>query len=188
MAGKKIGYIRVSTPDQRKDRQLAGLDLDQVFEDHASGKGAKRPQLEAMLAYVRDGDVIHVHSLDRLTCNLVDLRWIVAGLVERGIAIHFHAEGLVFSPDQAVSPMSTLMLSMLGAVAEFERSLIRERQREGIAAAKNRGVYRGRRPSLTPDQITEVRQLVAGGIPKAELASRYAVSRETIYQALKHPA
>jgi len=184
MTGKQIGYVRVSTTDQRTDRQLVGLELDRVFIDHASGKDSNRPQLEAMLAYVRDGDVIHVHSLDRLARNLVDLRRIVSGLVERGVAIHFRSEGLVFSPDQTINPMSTLLLSMLGAVAEFERSLIRERQREGIAAARARGAYRGRRPSLTPDQITQIRSQTTAGIPKAELARRYGVSRATIYQAL----
>lgn len=184
MTGKQIGYVRVSTADQRTDRQLAGLDLDRVFADHASGKDSNRPQLEAMLAYARDGDVIHVHSLDRLARNLVDLRRIVAGLVERDITIRFVTEGLIFGQDQS-SPMSTLLLSMLGAVAEFERSLIRERQREGIAAAKARGAYRGRRPSLTPDQATQIRSEATAGVPKAELARRYGVSRATIYQALK---
>ncbi|MGB4600622.1 MAG: recombinase family protein [Trichlorobacter sp.] len=184
MTGKQIGYVRVSTADQRTDRQLAGLDLDRVFADHASGKDSNRPQLEAMLAYARDGDVIHVHSLDRLARNLVDLRRIVAGLVERDITIRFVTEGLIFGQDQS-SPMSTLLLSMLGAVAEFERSLIRERQREGIAAAKARGAYRGRRPSLTPDQATQIRSEATAGVPKTELARRYDVSRATIYQALK---
>lgn len=184
MAGKQIGYIRVSTSDQNTDRQLAGLELDKVFIDKASGKDSNRPQLEALLSYVRDGDHVFVHSLDRLARNLIDLRRIVSELVERDITVRFMTEGLEFSPDQS-SPMSTLLLSMLGAFAEFERSLIRERQREGIAAAKTRGVYRGRRPSLTPDQITEIRQLVAGGIPKAEVARRYGVARETIYQALR---
>ncbi|ACD95164.1 recombinase family protein [Trichlorobacter lovleyi] len=185
MAGKSIGYVRVSTSDQHTDRQLAGLELDRVFTDSASGKNTDRPQLGAMLAYVRDGDVIHVHSLDRLARNLIDLRRVVSDLVERGIAIHFHTENLVFTPDETINPMSTLLLSMLGAVAEFERSLIRERQKEGIAAAKTRGVYRGRRPSLTPDQIAEIKQLASTGVPKAKLARRYDVSRETIYQALK---
>lgn len=185
MTGKQIGYIRVSTVDQRTDRQLAGLELDRIFTDRASGKDSNRPQLEAMLAYARDGDVIHVHSLDRLARNLVDLRRIVAGLAERGITIHFHTERLVFEPGQSINPMSTLLLSMLGAVAEFERSLIRERQREGIAAARARGAYRGRRPSLTPDQITQIRSEAATGVPKTKLARRYSVSRETIYKALK---
>ena len=184
MTGKQIGYVRVSTTDQRTDRQLAGLDLDRVFADHASGKDSNRPQLEAMLAYVRDGDVIHVHALDRLARNLVDLRRIVAGLVERDITIRFVTEGLIFGQDQS-SPMSTLLLSMLGAVAEFERSLIRERQREGIAAARARGAYRGRRPSLTLDQATQIRSEATAGVPKTELARRYGVSRATIYQALK---
>ncbi len=184
MTGKRIGYIRVSTADQHTDRQLVGLELDRIFTDTASGKDMQRPELTAMLAYVRDGDQIYVHSLDRLARNLVDLRRIVSDLVTRDITILFVTENLTFGPDQS-SPMSTLLLTMLGAVAEFERSLIRERQREGILSAKSRGVYRGRRPSLSTDQIAEVRQLVADGIPKAELARRYAVSRETIYQALR---
>lgn len=184
MAGKSIGYIRVSTVDQHTDRQLVGLKLDRIFTDKASGKNTDRPQLSAMLAYVRDGDHVYVHSLDRLARDLIDLRRIVSELVERDITIHFMAENLIFSSDKT-SPMSDLLLSLLGAVAEFERALIRERQREGIAAAKARGVYRGRRPSLSPDQIAEVRQLASTGVPKAELARRYAVSRETIYQALR---
>ena len=184
MAGKRIGYIRVSTSDQNTDRQLVELELDRVFIDHASGKDSNRPQLDALLSYVREGDHVYVHSLDRLARNLIDLRRIVSDLVSRDVAIHFMTENLTFAPDQS-SPMSTLLLSMLGAVAEFERSLILERQREGIAAAKARGVYRGRRPSLTTDQITEIRQLVSTGVPKAELARRYGVARETIYQALR---
>jgi DNA invertase Pin-like site-specific DNA recombinase len=184
MAGKQIGYIRVSSSDQNTDRQLAGLELDRLFEDHASGKDSNRPQLEAMLSYVRDGDTVHVHSLDRLARNLLDLRRIVSGLVDRDITIRFMSEGLEFSPDQS-SPMSTLLLNMLGAVAEFERSLIRERQREGIAAARARGAYRGRRPSLSSDQVAEIKQLASTGVPKAELARRFNISRETIYQALR---
>ena len=184
MVGKKIGYVRVSSEDQNTDRQLAGLELDKVFIDKASGKDTQRPELTAMLAYVRDSDQIYVHSLDRLARNLVDLRRIVSNLVSRDVAIHFMTENLTFAPDQS-SPMSTLLLSMLGAVAEFERSLILERQREGIAAAKARGVYRGRRPSFSPDQITEIKHLASTGVPKAELARRYGVARETIYQALR---
>jgi DNA invertase Pin-like site-specific DNA recombinase len=184
MAGKRIGYIRVSTSEQNTDRQLVGFDLDRVFVDHASGKNIERPQLAALLAYVRDGDQVYIHSLDRLGRNLIDLRRIVSDLVARDITIHFMTENLIFNADQS-SPMSTLLLSMLGAVAEFERSLIHERQREGIAAAKNRGVYRGRRPSLTPDQIAEIKRLVLEGVPKAELARRFGVSRETVYQVIK---
>jgi len=184
MAGIQVGYIRVSTSEQNTDRQLVGLKLDRIFTDHASGKDTERPQLTALLAYVRDGDQVYVHSLDRLARNLIDLRRIVSDLVERGITVRFMTEGLEFGQGKS-SPMSTLLLSMLGAVAEFERSLIRERQREGIAAARSRGVYRGRRPSLSSDQVAEVKRLAADGVPKAELARRYGVSRETIYQALK---
>lgn len=184
MAGKRIGYIRVSTSDQHTDRQLAGLELDRIFTDQASGKNTDRPELGAMLSYVRDGDQIYIHSLDRLARNLVDLRRIVCDLVARDITIHFTTENLIFSSDKT-SPMSDLLLNLLGAVAEFERALILERQREGIAAAKARGVYRGRRPSLSDDQITEIKRLASTGVPKAELARQYYVSRETIYQALR---
>ncbi|MGE0157057.1 MAG: recombinase family protein [Geobacter sp.] len=184
MAGKRIGYIRVSTADQHTDRQLAGLEFDRIFTDKASGKNTDRPQLTALMSYVRDGDHVYVHSLDRLARNLIDLRRIVSDLVKREITITFMSESLTFSPDQS-SPMSTLLLNMLGAVAEFERSLIKERQREGIAAAKARGVYRGRRPSLTPAEITEIKRLASTGVSKAELARRYGVTRETIYQALR---
>lgn len=187
MAGKRIGYIRVSTSDQNIDRQLAELELDRVFVDRASGKDSNRPQLDALLSYVRDGDHVYVHSLDRLARNLMDLRRIVSDLVTRDITILFVTENLTFGPDQS-SPMSTLLLNMLGAVAEFERSLIKERQREGIVIARARGAYRGRRPSLTSDQIAEIKQLVESGIPKAKLARQFHVSRETIYQAIKSPS
>ena len=141
MAGKRIGYIRISTADQHTDRQLAGLELDRIFTDKASGKNIDRPQLTALLSYIRDGDHVFVHSLDRMARNLMDLRRIVSDLVARDITILFVTENLTFGPDQS-SPMSTLLLNMLGAVAEFERTLILERQREGIAAARARGAYR----------------------------------------------
>lgn len=184
MAGKRIGYIRISTADQHTDRQLAGLELDRIFTDKASGKNIDRPQLTALLSYIRDGDHVFVHSLDRMARNLMDLRRIVSDLVARDITILFVTENLTFGPDQS-SPMSTLLLNMLGAVAEFERTLILERQREGIAAARARGAYRGRRPALSFEQITEIRSMATAGIPKAALARRYCVSRQTIYEALR---
>lgn len=127
--GQSVGYIRVSTLDQREDRQLEGVELDRRFTDHVSGKDTKRPQLTAMLSFVREGDTVVCHSMDRLGRNLDDLRKLVFGLTERGIRVEFRKENLVFTGED--SPMANLLLSVMGAIAEFERQLIRERQREG---------------------------------------------------------
>lgn len=178
----RVGYVRVSTVDQSTARQLDGADVERVFTDQASGKDTSRPALVELLGFVRDGDTVVVHSLDRLARNLGDLRGLVAGLTARGVRVEFVTEGLVFTGDD--SPMSTLLLNLLGAVAEFERSLIRERQREGIAAAKVRGVYRGRKPSLDPAQVEEIRRRAAAGERKAALAREFGVSRDTVYAAL----
>lgn len=183
MNGQKIGYIRVSSADQNADRQLAGLALDRIFTDHASGKSSDRPQLQEMLNYLRDGDILYVHSMDRLARNLDDLRAIVHDLTERGVEIHFQKENLTFSGED--SPMATLLLSVMGAFAEFERSLIRERQREGIALAKARGVYKGRKPTLSDSQVQEIKERVEKGEKKAPLAREFGISRETLYQYLK---
>jgi len=182
MKGQSVGYVRVSTLDQNTARQLDGVDLDKTFEDKASGKDVHRPQLAACLVHLREGDTLHVHSMDRLSRNLDDLRRIVKNLTSRGVVVHFHKENLIFSGD--ASPMSNLLLSMLGAVAEFERSLILERQREGIAIAKTEGKYKGRTPSLTPDQAKEIRQRAAAGENKSALATEFKVSRQTLYSCL----
>ncbi len=183
MTGKKIGYIRVSTLDQNHERQLDGIKLDKCFIDKASGKDTARPQLKEMLNYVRDGDVIIIHSMDRLARNLDDLRKLVKQLTEQKIRIEFLKEGLVFTGEDA--PMSKLLLSVMGAFAEFERSLIRERQREGIAIAKKKGLYKGRKPSLSTDQITELKQRVKNGDKKTVISKDFKISRETLYQYLK---
>jgi DNA invertase Pin-like site-specific DNA recombinase len=179
---KRVGYIRVSSLDQNTDRQLDGQELDKVFTDKASGKDTKRPQLQACLDYVRDGDVLVVHSMDRLARNVDDLRRIVQDLTGKGIQVEFVKEHLVFTGEE--SPMSNLLLSLLGAVAEFERSMIRERQREGIALAKKAGVYKGRKPSLTLEQVKEIRRRVEAGEQKAGLAVAFGVSRQTLYTAI----
>lgn len=177
--GKRIGYVRVSTLDQNESRQLEGVQLDKRFVDKASGKDTKRPQLQAALDYLRDGDVLVVHSMDRLARNLDDLRKIVLGLTERGVVVEFAKEHLTFTSED--NAMSKLLLSVMGAFAEFERSLIRERQREGITLAKKAGVYKGRKPSLTPERITQLRARVAAGEKKAVLAREFGISRETLY-------
>ena len=151
----------------------------------SSGKSATRPQLQAILAFVRDGDTVIVHSMDRLARNLEDLRRLVRELTGRGVAVEFVKEQLVFSGED--SPMATLLLSVLGAFAEFERALIRERQLEGIALAKARGAYTGRKPSLTPGQAEALRARAAAGEPKAALAREFGISRQTLYQYLSPP-
>jgi DNA invertase Pin-like site-specific DNA recombinase len=186
MQGQRIGYVRVSSLDQNPQRQLEALRADKVFLDTASGKDTSRPQLEALLDYVREGDVVTVHSMDRLARNLDDLRRLVRGLTERGACIEFVKEGLRFSGED--SPMARLMLSVMGAFAEFERALIRERQREGIALAKRRGAYRGRKRKLSAEQGEALRRRVAAGEKKAQLAREFGVSRETVYQYLKPQA
>ena len=179
---KQIGDVRVSTLLQNTARQLDGLVLDRVFEDKASGKDIKRPQLVECLAYLREGDTLHVHSMDRLARNLDDLRRVVKELTGRGVRVQFVKEGLLFTGDD--SPMANLLLSMLGSVAEFERSLILERQREGIAIAKGMGAYKGRKPALSAERADELRSRAAAGEKKAALAREFGISRETVYQYL----
>ena len=186
MPGQHVGYTRVSTLDQKTDRQLEGVTLDQVFEEKASGKDTKRPVLVDCLKYVRTGDTLHVHSIDRLCRNLADLLRIVTELRERGVCVRFHKEGLSFSCGES-DATSELMLSMLGAVAQFERALIKERQREGIAIAKAAGKYRGAKPKLTEQQAAELRQRAEQGEAKTALAKAYGISRETLYTYLRGP-
>lgn len=183
--GQRVGYLRVSTLDQSTARQLEGLALDEVFEDKVSGATADRPQLQAAMKHCRRGDTLVVHSMDRLARNLGDLKAIIDTLTERGVAVEFIKERQTFKPEQE-DPMATLMLHLLGAVAQFERDLIRERQREGIELAKARGVYKGRAPKLTPEQSEELRakDKQAGGKGRAALARSYGISRETLYQYL----
>ena len=183
MPGQRVGYVRVSTLDQSTVRQLDGVTLDRVFEDKASGKDVNRPQLEAMIGFVRDGDTVLVHSMDRLARNLEDLRRLVRRLTDKKVRVEFVKEHLVFTGED--SPMANLLLSVMGAFAEFERSLIGERQREGIALAKQRGAYRGRKKALSDEQTVTLRQRAAAGEPKAQLAREFNISRETLYQYLR---
>lgn len=183
MKSQRIGYIRVSSGEQNTERQIEGVSLDKVFTDKASGKNTHRPQLEELLSYIREGDTLLVHSMDRLARNLDDLRRIVQDLTGKGVRIEFVKEGLTFTGED--SPMATLLLSVMGAFAEFERALIRERQREGIAIAKQKGIYTGRKRSLTGEQVTELRRRVAEGESKTTVAKEYGISRETLYQYLK---
>ena len=183
MQGQRIGYIRVSSFDQNPERQLDQVMLDKVFSDKASGKDTKRPELEALLSFVREGDTVVVHSMDRLARNLDDLRSLVQKLTKRGIRIEFIKEHLMFTGED--SPMANLMLSVMGAFAEFERALIRERQREGIELAKQRNAYRGRKKSLNSEQVAEMKLRIAEGQQKTQVARDFGISRETLYQYLR---
>ncbi|VXB03675.1 Transposon Tn21 resolvase [Arthrobacter sp. 9AX] len=184
MSGQRIGYVRVGTLDQNEKRQLEGQILDRDFTDKASGRDISRPQLSELLRFARDGDTVVVHSMDRLARNLDDLRALVQGLTRKGVRVEFVKESLSFTGED--SPMANLMLSVMGAFAEFERSLIRERQREGIALAKQRGAYKGRKRTLSPERAAELVQRAGTGVPKVTLAHDYGISRETVYQYLRH--
>ena len=139
MKGQRIGYVRVSTLDQNPERQLEGIQIDRIFTDKASGKDVHREQLDALMGFARSGDTVIVHSMDRLARNLNDLRRIVQMFTEKGVRIDFIKESLSFTGED--SPMANLMLSVMGAFAEFERALLKERQREGIALTKQRGEH-----------------------------------------------
>jgi DNA invertase Pin-like site-specific DNA recombinase len=183
MDGQRVGYVRVSSFDQNPDRQLEAVSVTRTYVDKASGKDTQRPELDRLLTYVRDGDTVVVHSMDRLARNLDDLRRIVQDLTRRGVRIEFVKEGLTFTGED--SPIAHLMLSVMGAFAEFERALLRERQREGIALAKQRGAYRGRKRSLNTEQIGEIKRRIAAGEQKARVARDMGISRETVYQYLR---
>jgi len=179
---RHIPYVRVSSLDQNVARQLDGIQLDKIFTDKASGKDTQRPQLKEAIDFLREGDTLVCHSMDRLARNLLDLRKIVTELTSRGVAVEFMKEHMTFTGED--SPLATFMLNIVGAFAEMERAVIGERQREGIALAKSRGVYKGRKPSLDAAKVAEIRSRIAAGEKKAEIARAYGVTRQTIYAYL----
>lgn len=180
---KPARAIRVSGLDQNTDRQLDGITLDKVFTDKCSGKDTKRPQLALALEYLREGDTLVVHSMDRLARNVVDLLTLVRTLTADHISVKFMTENLAFTGDD--SPMNNLLLTLLGAVAQFERAMIHERQREGIAIAKARGIYTGRKQQLTPQQVDELTVRVGHGEQKAQIARDLGISRNTLYNYIE---
>lgn len=184
----RIGYVRVSSLDQNPDRQIEDLKAQQaekIFMDKVSGKNTDRPELQRMLSFIREGDTLIVHSLDRLARNLADLLTMVQDLTCRGVSVIFLNERLSFEAGADASPTSKLMLSMIGAFAEFERSMIRRRQAEGIALAKERGVYKGRPRSISDETLETVNALVEQGVPLATAAKKVGVSRSTVYRYLQ---
>lgn len=183
MKGQRIGYVRVSSLEQNSSRQLDGIELDRVFEDKVSAKDTMRVGLQTLLSFVCEDDLVVVHSMDRLARNLDDLRDIVKQLTKKGVRVQFIKENLTFSGDD--SAMSQLLLSVMGAFAEFERSLLKERQREGIELAKRRGAYKGRQKCLTKEQITSLAEALKVGVTKARIARNLGVTRETVYRYLR---
>jgi DNA invertase Pin-like site-specific DNA recombinase len=176
----QVGYVRVSSVDQNTDRQLDGIALDKMFVDKVSGATTDRPQLLAMLDYVREGDCIVVHSIDRLARSLADLLSLVQELNAKGVHVQFRKENLLFTGDD--NPTQHLMLSMMGAVAQFERSMIKERQREGIAKAKTKGVYKGRVKTVDDEAI---RAEIAAGSSFRKTAEKLNVSLSTVQRAMR---
>lgn len=185
MNGQTIGYIRVSSTDQNPERQIEQLKhCDKTFIDKTSGKDVDRPELQAMLNHIRKGDVIEVCSIDRLARNNVDLQELVKAINAKGVTIKFIKEGLTFNYDVEANPISKMMLTMLSAIGEFERELIRERQREGIAIAKQNGKYKGRKPKLNPNQIEEIKKRIQDGESKSSIAKSIGITRTTLYSYL----
>lgn len=181
MKGLKVGYIRVSTTSQNPDRQLEGVILDRVFTDMASGRDMQRPKLQEMLNYVREGDVVYVHSLDRFGRNIDEIKKKVDFLNSKGVVINFLKENLILCGND--SSMSKLIFSLMSTFAEFELSVIRERQREGIAIARKKGKY-AKRLCMTPEQIIELKQMNEKNLKKTFMAKHFGISRESVYKYL----
>jgi DNA invertase Pin-like site-specific DNA recombinase len=180
-----VGYIRVSTVDQNTDRQLEGVTVGKTFTDKASGGSKDRPALDALLEYVREGDTVHVHSIDRLARDLGDLLSLLQTVTGRGVSVVFHKERLTFTGEDN-NPFQTLQLQVIGAVARFERAIIKERQREGIAKAKTRGVYRGRKPSIDVTQVKAMHQ--DRGLSPSAIAKELGIARSSVYRVLGETA
>lgn len=183
--GQVLGYVRVSSTDQNLARQIEAVgEVDRRFEDQASGGSRKdRPGLLECLRYARAGDVVRVASMDRLARSLIDLQELVGEFLAKGAALHFVKENQTYSAGSEDS-MSRLLLQILGAFAEFERNLIKERQAEGIRIAKAAGKYRGRARALSSEQVEEARHQIAAGVPKAKVARDLGVNRSTLYRAI----
>ncbi|WP_418641706.1 recombinase family protein [Vibrio chaetopteri] len=176
-----VGYIRVSTVEQSTSRQLADVQLDKVFEEKVSAKTVDRPELQACLEYLREGDVLHVHSLDRICrSGAGDAVGLVEQMNQKGVSVQFHKEGMRF--DGAMSAAQKGVLGILAAVAQMERELIKERQAEGIAAAKAAGKHIGRpRAQVTRE---DVMKLINSGLTKSEAARELGIGRATLYRLI----
>lgn len=182
MSSQVVGYARVSSVDQNPDRQLMDINLDKKFIDYYTGSVLERPELNKCIEYVREGDKLVIHSIDRLARNLVDLQSIIHKVLARGVSVIFIKENLTFTSNQ--DPMATLTLQIMGAFAEFERTMIRARQREGIEAAKKAGRHLGRPATINKKISLEAKELKEGGTSIRQIAIKMKLSRASIYKAL----
>lgn len=182
--GKTVGYIRVSTPDQNPDRQLDGIALDKKFIEYASGKSRERPQLEAMLNYVREDDLVIVHSIDRLARSVKNLQEIIDQLMEKKVSLRFVKENLFFNSDK-VCPISNLLLMMIAAISQFEGAIIHERLMEGVALARQKGRYAGRKSCLTDEMKEKILAHMQTRKTKNDIAKDLGISRYSLYNYLK---
>lgn len=178
-----IGYMRVSTADQETGRQLDNVVLDKVFEEKISSAAPNRPILAECLNYLREGDIFYVHSIDRLARNLIELQSIVSSLVDKGVEVRFYTENLTFS--KGSSPMQELMLQVLGAFAQFERKLIKERQLEGINNAKRQGRYLGRPKKISDEDKKVIIEMHQNGCTPSFIAEKFDVSTSSVYKLIK---
>lgn len=178
-----VGYIRVSTMDQETGRQLDKVVLDKVFEEKISSATPNRPILAECLNYLREGDIFYIHSIDRLARNLIELQSIVSALVEKGVEVRFYTENLTFS--KGSSPMQELMLQILGAFAQFERKLIKERQQEGISNAKRQGKYLGRPKKISDEDKKLIFAMYQDGCTPSSIAKKFNVCVSSIHKLLK---
>ncbi len=179
-----FNYVRVSTVSQNTERQLKDVSCDREFIEHASGKNTDRRQLQLLLAMLREGDHINIHELSRLARNTQDLLSIVNGVVTRNASIQFHKENLTFNSSKKGDPFQQLMLTMLGAISTFERDLLLERQKEGIAIAKSKGKYKGRSSRFTHCDIENIKVRFSKSKNKSTLAKEIGVSRSYLYQLI----
>jgi DNA invertase Pin-like site-specific DNA recombinase len=183
MAHQNIGYIRVSSADQNADRQLVDLQLNKTFTDQITGSIKDRPKLNECIDYIRHGDTLYVHSIDRLARNLLDLQEIIQTIIQKGVILKFVKENLVFTSIN--DPMATLTLQIMGAFAEFERTMIRTRQREGINAAKKAGKHLGRPHKIDNKFRKIVKEKLENCQSIRSIAKDMSVSRATIYKAIE---
>lgn len=176
----QVGYARVSTVGQSLEAQLQALsDCDRIFQEKVSGAQDDRPQLKSLLEFVREGDVVWVTKLDRLARNTRHLLEISDGLHRRQVSLRVLNLGI-----DTATPTGKLMLTMIGAIATFERELMLERQAEGIALAKQRGVYKGRKPTAM-EKADEVLLLLARGLTKTEVARRLGISVSSVQRIIR---
>ena len=178
-------YKRVSTVDQNLDRQLHNMTFDREFIEKVSGKDVNRPELQSLLSVLREGDQVHIWELSRLARNTKDLLSIVEQVLDSGANIKFHKENLHFIAGDTRPPVQDLMLSLLGAIAQFERDLTLERQREGISIAKQKGIYKGRQSRFSKDDIAKIKSEFIATKNKAQLAKKWGISRAYLYKLAK---